>query len=207
MIRLLLGIGVLATVGVAISSARHPQPTTKNARSNPANVLVAHQSTNLTPAPGHELAAFSGGCFWGAETTYRKMPGVVATAVGYMGGSSENPDYYAAHKFGHAETVLVEFDPAKISYESLLKTFWTRPYPVARKSAERETNPTYRSTIWIFNDNQKAIALDSLAHTQTKAKGKILTRIEPVKPFYLAEAEHQQHDEKAGFETCSVASH
>jgi peptide-methionine (S)-S-oxide reductase len=160
--------------------------------------------TKSTPASGHELAAFSGGCFWGAEQSYRQLPGVVATAVGYTGGSCRNPDYYQAHQFGHAETVLIEFDPKLISYRDLLKTFWTRPHPKAKKGETSETNPTYRSTIWTFDQVQQKSADASLASQQVKENSKLLTRVEPMLEFFRAEPEHQQHDEKAGFDTCQV---
>src|SRR5262245_21950808 len=82
----------------------------------------AGNGTPLTPRPGHELAAFAAGCFWGVEDAFRKVPGVTDTAVGYTGGHTKNPTYekVCAHDTGHAETVLVEFDPARISYEKLL---------------------------------------------------------------------------------------
>src|SRR6185369_13407780 len=86
----------------------------------------AGQGTPLVAAPGHELAAFAEGCFWGSEDTFRHVAGVTATAVGYAGGHTKNPNYedVCSHTTGHAETVLVEFDPTKVSYRELLDVFW-----------------------------------------------------------------------------------
>ena len=83
--------------------------------------------TPLKPAPGHQLAAFAQGCFWGTEYRFRQVPGVVATAVGYTGGKTPNPSYedVGGHGTGHAESVLIEFDPAKVSYARLLEIFWS----------------------------------------------------------------------------------
>src|SRR5499425_3331826 len=87
----------------------------------------AGAGTPLKPAPGHQLAIFAQGCFWGTEYRFRQVPGVVATAVGYTGGKAANPTYeqVSDHGTGHAESVLVEFDPAKVSYAKLLQIFWS----------------------------------------------------------------------------------
>src|SRR6476659_7789276 len=91
----------------------------------------AGQGTPLIAAPGHQLAAFAEGCFWGSEDTFRHVPGVTATAVGYTGGHTKNPTYsdVCSHTTGHAEAVLVEFDPSRISYDKLLHTFFFTDTP------------------------------------------------------------------------------
>ena len=196
---ILLGLVVLGA-GVFGISKLHTNPRTTSVGTDPAGI----SSGKLQPKRGHEVAAFSGGCFWGAETTYRNIPGVFATAVGYMGGNSVSPNYAEAHKFGHAETVLIEFDPNEVSYEKLLATFWSRPHPTAKNDRDRDDNPTYRSTIWAFDNKQLKSAKASFALQSKKERAKLLTRIEPTKTFYLAEDEHQQYDEKRGLETCNL---
>src|SRR3954464_1272452 len=94
----------------------------------------AADGTPLAPAAGHELAAFAEGCFWGSENTFRHVKGVVATAVGYTGGRTDRPTYedVSSHTTGHAETVLVEFDPKVVSYAELLRVFWATHDPTTK---------------------------------------------------------------------------
>jgi peptide-methionine (S)-S-oxide reductase len=160
----------------------------------------------LRPKPGDKLAIFSGGCFWGVENYFRQVPGVVATAVGYTGGTVPHPSYelVCTHTTGHAESVLIEFNPKKISYRTLVDDFWKvhDPTTVDRQGPDEGSN--YRSAIWTFDDDQKKDALASIAARQSKEKSRIVTQVNPVKPFYLAEDYHQQYDEKAGTESCPI---
>jgi peptide-methionine (S)-S-oxide reductase len=164
------------------------------------------QGTALKPAANHQLAAFSGGCFWGVEERFRHVPGVVATAVGYTGGTTKNPTYelVCRHTTGHAETVLVEFDPKKISYDKLVDKFWTfhDPTTLNRQGPDEGTN--YRSAIWYFDETQHQAALASRDREQKKLKKVITTQISPAAPFWLAEEYHQQYDEKNGIEACPL---
>src|SRR5262249_47595604 len=108
----------------------------------------AGAGTPLKPAPGHQLAAFAQGCFWGTEYRFRQVPGVVATAVGYAGGSTAKPTYETIGN--HAETVLVEFDPAKVSYPKLLEIFWGSHDSTSGNRQGPDVGPQYRSAIFTF---------------------------------------------------------
>ncbi len=166
----------------------------------------AGQGTPLSPSPGHELAAFAEGCFWGSEDTFRHVPGVVATAVGYTGGHTTNPTYedVSSHTTGHAETVLVEFDPAKVSYAELLRTFWQSHDPTTLNRQGPDVGSQYRSAIFTFSDAQRSAALASMSEEQKHHDRKITTEVNPVGAFYKAEAYHQQYDENTGRQSCPL---
>lgn len=168
----------------------------------------AGMGTPLVPGAGHELAAFAEGCFWGSEDTFRHVPGVVATAVGYTGGHTKNPTYedVCSHTTGHAETVLVEFDPKKVSYEKLLDVFWESHDPTTLNRQGPDVGDQYRSAIFTFSDAQTNTAKASMAKTQTKLSKNITTQIAPIGAFYKAEEYHQQYDEKTGTKSCPLPS-
>jgi peptide-methionine (S)-S-oxide reductase len=160
----------------------------------------------LVPAPGDELAAFAEGCFWGSEDTYRHVEGVVATAVGYTGGHTTNPSYedVCTHTTGHAETVLVEFDPKRVAYTDLLRTFWDSHDPTTLNRQGPDVGDQYRSAIFTFSPDQAAAARASLAHEQSRYKDKISTEITPLGRFWKAEGYHQQFDERTGRHSCPL---
>ncbi len=164
---------------------------------------VGH-GTPLAAAPGHRLAAFAQGCFWGVEERFRRVPGVVATAVGYTGGSEPDPTYEAvsAHLTGHAESVLVEFDPAKVSYADLLDVFWETHDPTSGDRQGPDVGPQYRSAIFTFGPEQQAAALASRDREQATLRDRITTEIAPIGRFWIAEDYHQQWDEKHGYRSC-----
>lgn len=166
----------------------------------------AGRGTPLAAAPGHELAAFAAGCFWGSENTFRHVKGVVATAVGYTGGHTENPTYESicAHGTGHAETVLVEFDPKIVSYEKLLETFWTSHDPTTKNRQGPDVGDQYRSAVYTFSPAQEAAARASMAEEQKHRAKPITTELGPIKAFWKAEDYHQQYDEKTGRESCPL---
>jgi peptide-methionine (S)-S-oxide reductase len=166
----------------------------------------AAAGTPLTPAAGDELAAFAEGCFWGSEDTFRHVDGVVATAVGYTGGRTLNPSYedVCTHTTGHAETVLVEFDPKKISYEDLLRTFWESHDPTTPNRQGPDIGDQYRSAIFTFSPEQAAVARASIAREQARYKERITTEIAPIGRFWKAEAYHQQFDERTGRHSCPL---
>ena len=164
---------------------------------------VGH-GTPLSAAPGHQLASFAQGCFWGVEERFRRVPGVVATAVGYTGGSERDPTYelVSAHRTGHAESVLVEFDPARVSYADLLKVFWETHDPTSGDRQGPDRGHQYRSAIFTFGPEQQAAALASRDAEQARLKDRITTEVAPIGPFWIAEDDHQQWDEKHGYRSC-----
>ena len=149
---------------------------------------------------GLETAIFGMGCFWGAERKFWQLgDGIHVTAVGYAGGSTENPTYQetCGGMTGHTEAVLVVFDPSKISYEALLKTFWESHDPTQGMRQGNDIGTQYRSAIYATSDSQLAAARASAelygGMLAAKRYGPITTEIERAGPFYFAEAFHQQY--------------
>ena len=195
---------LVALMGCAVSSAM-PEPSGSKVGTNPGNIMTLGAS-HPKPSGKNQLAAFSGGCFWGTEDVFRQVPGVVATAVGYTGGHTVNPSYedVCSHTTGHAETVLVEFDPAKVSYKQLLKVFWENHDPTTVNRQGPDVGSNYRSAIWVYSPEQVAIAKESIAAEQKKLTHRIVTELRYAEPFYVAEGYHQQYDEKHGTHFCPI---
>ncbi|MEO7329199.1 MAG: peptide-methionine (S)-S-oxide reductase MsrA [Minicystis sp.] len=166
----------------------------------------AGKGTPLAPAPGHELAAFAAGCFWGVEDAFRQVPGVTATAVGYTGGRTKDPTYeiVCEHESGHAETVLVEFDPARVGYDRLVEVFFEIHDPTTLNRQGPDEGDQYRSAIFTFSPAQEAAARTGATRTQSKRKQPVVTQIAPIPAFYKAEGYHQQYAEKTGHHGCAV---
>jgi peptide-methionine (S)-S-oxide reductase len=197
------------------SASVDPAPTTSAATPATHTVATARLGTNpgnagegtpLIAAEGHALAAFAEGCFWGSENTFRHVDGVVATAVGYAGGRTARPTYedVSSHTTGHAETVLVEFDPKRVTYAELLRTFWDTHDPTTLDRQGPDVGNNYRSEIFVFSPEQQEQARASMAEEQKKLGKPITTRIEPMGAFWKAEDYHQQYDEKTGRESCPL---
>jgi peptide-methionine (S)-S-oxide reductase len=150
-------------------------------------------------ADGTKTAIFGLGCFWGAEKDFWQTPGVVSTAVGYAGGFTENADYREVHsgQTGHAEAVLVAYDPSKVSYEQLLKVFWEHHDPTQGMRQGNDMGTQYRSLIFTTDEAQQRAAEASRDAYQERLSaahfGKITTEIAPAPPFYYAEDYHQQY--------------
>jgi len=155
-----------------------------------------------------QLATFGAGCFWGVEETFRKLPGVIETAVGYSGGARENPTYeqVCSDATGHAEVVQVTYDPEKVSYEELLKVFWQNHNPTQLNRQGPDVGSQYRSVVFYHDEAQKSAAETSKTELEMKQvfHNPIVTSIEPEKPFYKAEEYHQQYLAKRGLETCHI---
>ena len=148
---------------------------------------------------GTEVAEFALGCFWGAEKMFWQIPGVVTTAVGYEGGFTPNPTYaeVCSGRTGHAESVRVVYDPAKVAYTDLLKAFWEAHNPTQGNRQGNDIGSQYRSIIFYTTPAQKAAAEESRTAYQKKLSeagyGEITTEIEPAGEFYFAEDYHQQY--------------
>jgi peptide-methionine (S)-S-oxide reductase len=148
---------------------------------------------------GLERAVFGMGCFWGAERMFWELDGVYTTAVGYAGGFTPNATYeeVCSGRTGHTEAVLVVFDPAKISYEDLLKTFWEGHDPTQGMRQGNDVGSQYRSAAYTSSDSQRDAAQASLTRYQERLSGEgygeITTEIAPEGEFYYAEDYHQQY--------------
>ena len=149
-------------------------------------------------------ALFGAGCFWGVEEAFRQVPGVVSTIVGYAGGMTKNPKYeqVCSGLTSHVEVVLVEFDPAKITYEKLLEIFWEVHDPTSKNRQGPDKGTQYRSVIFYYSDEQKKAALLSMKEKQLQLHKKIVTEILPAPEFYKAEEYHQQYLAKKGEGSC-----
>lgn len=160
---------------------------------------------------GFEKALFGLGCFWGAERKFWQLgDGIWTTAVGYAGGFTPNPTYedVCSGRTGHNEVVLVVFDPAKLSYEDLLKAFWESHNPTQGMQQGNDVGTQYRSGIYVFSDAQRDAALASKAAYQAGLSdagfGAITTEILPAPDFYFAEAYHQQYLAKVPHGYCGL---
>jgi len=156
-----------------------------------------------------EKAAFAAGCFWGVEAAFKESKGVVAATSGFMGGTVKNPSYeeVCSGKTGHAETVLVEYDPAIISYDKLLEMFWDFHDPTTLNRQGPDVGSQYRSVIFYFTPEQEKSALRSKEKLEKSKKYKkpIVTEIIKAQEFYKAEEYHQDYYRKNGLKpTCYI---
>jgi peptide-methionine (S)-S-oxide reductase len=151
------------------------------------------------PWPGQERALFGMGCFWGAERVFWETPGVTVTAVGYAGGLTPNPTYreVCSGRTGHAEVVLVVFDPKRISYEKLLRIFWENHDPTQGMRQGNDAGTQYRSAVYVFDEGQRRAAEASREAYQkvlaAAGYGRITTEIRQAAEFFYAEDYHQQY--------------
>jgi peptide-methionine (S)-S-oxide reductase len=156
----------------------------------------------MDKTPSAEKATFAAGCFWGIEVAYRRLPGVTATRVGYTGGSDPNPSYESvcSGQTGHAESVEVTFDPARIEYDDLLDVFWTIHDPTQVDRQGYDVGSQYRSAIFTHSPEQEAAARASMARlaAANPNPSEIATEIARAGLFHMAEDYHQQYMEKRG---------
>ena len=184
-------------------------------RSEPAFAVPGTHAvlgTPITPPfpEGIETAYFALGCFWGAERLFWELDGVYTTAVGYQNGITPNPTYeeVCSGKTGHAEAVLVAFDPKKVSYTRLLEVFFEEHDPTQGMRQGNDVGSQYRSGIYFANDAQRAtaeMARDAYGEQLKEAgRGEITTEVEPAGPFYYAEDYHQQYLHKVPNGYCGL---
>lgn len=204
---LFAGLAVAALVIVAARGA--PARAGDGQVGNPAcgtSPGHAGHGTPLVASGKNQLAIFAQGCFWGVEERLRKVPGVTATAVGYSGGHARNPSYedVCSDSTGHAEAVLVEFDPEKVTYAQLLHFFWETHDPTSGNAQGPDRGTQYRSAISTFGAEQQQQALASRDEANKTLRDPITTEIAPAGPFWIAEGYHQQWDEKHGALSCPL---
>ena len=154
----------------------------------------------IKPHAQTETAILAGGCFWGMQEILRKIPGVIKTTVGYTGGTVPNPTYemVCSHTTGHAESVEIVFDPAKLSYEQLLGYFFRMHDPTTRDQQENDIGAQYRSAIFYTSEEQRQVAEKVKAQVDKSGKWKrpVVTEITKATVFYPAEEYHQDYLQK-----------
>ncbi|WP_262691178.1 peptide-methionine (S)-S-oxide reductase MsrA [Kordiimonas aestuarii] len=154
------------------------------------------------------IATFGAGCFWGVEETFRITEGVTDTAVGYMGGQTDNPTYkdVCTDATGHAEVVQVTYDPAVVSFDALVDIFFDNHNPTEWNRQGPDVGTQYRSVVFYEDDAQKEIATEKKKELAASGRFKrdIVTLIEPVQTFWVAEEYHQQYLAKRGMTSCHI---
>ncbi|MDB6163974.1 MAG: msrA [Xanthomonadaceae bacterium] len=205
----------LSRLGIGADKQRLPRPQdTLPGRDRPmpiGNVHHVHGRVLRDAFDGLQRVQFGMGCFWGAERTFWSLPGVFTTAVGYAGGGTPNPTYgeVCSGQTGHAEVVLVVYDPATVAFEQLLKRFWESHDPTHGMRQGNDSGTQYRSTIHCDTQAQYDLAIASRDAYQQRlrdaGKGDITTEIVyPASTFYYAEDEHQQYLSKNPMGYCGI---
>ncbi|HSU31875.1 MAG TPA: peptide-methionine (S)-S-oxide reductase MsrA [Bryobacteraceae bacterium] len=155
-----------------------------------------------------EKATFGAGCFWGVESAFREIDGVVDALVGYEGGHTENPTYkdVCTDRTGHAEVVEIEYDPSKVSYDQLLNIFWNEHDPTQVNRQGPDFGTQYRTVIFYHTPEQERIARASKEALEKSGRFSrpIATEIVPAQTFYRAEDYHQQYLAKRGLRHCHI---
>ncbi|MDH3346328.1 MAG: peptide-methionine (S)-S-oxide reductase MsrA [Kiritimatiellaceae bacterium] len=155
-----------------------------------------------------EKATFAAGCFWGVESAFRTVDGVIDAQVGYVGGKTENPTYkeVCTGKTGHAEAIEITFDPAKVAYNKLVELFWKMHNPTQVNRQGPDIGTQYRSAIFYHSSEQKEIAEQSKVDLDASGRLKrpVATEIVPASTFYRAEEYHQRYFEKNGEPACHI---
>lgn len=155
-----------------------------------------------------QKATFGAGCFWGVEARFRQIKGVKDAAVGYMGGHLKNPTYedVCTDETGHAEVVQVEYDPAEVSFDELLKVFWDNHNPTTLNRQGPDVGAQYRSAVFYHTPEQEQAARAAKAALEKSGRfaKPIVTEITPATVFYRAEEYHQRYLEKKGLSSCGL---
>lgn len=208
---LLVAFLALPIAALAVIEALHSGETPPGTRSDIHAIRTRRVDPATPKSEGEamERAMFGAGCFWGVEAAFRKIEGVKATAVGFSGGHTEDPTYrdVCNDNTGHAEVVLVEFDPKVVSYEKLLETFWSIHNPTTPNRQGPDVGSQYRSVIFTYGEAQAKAAQESkkaLAASERYDDRPIVTEILPAPTFWRAEEYHQQYYEKKGIAGCGI---
>ena len=208
----LLGALMLCCLGAAsvgIAGCTGTEDVTSDA--SPPSNAPAVAATPADPDAKTELATFGAGCFWGVESTFQRVPGVVRTQVGYAGGKTERPTYsqVCADVTGHAEVVQVEYDPSKVTYQALLAVFFENHDPTTLERQGPDVGTQYRSVVFSHSREQQKLAEAEKARRDGSGEyiGPIVTAVEAAPTFWPAEAYHQKYFEKAGVDwTCHTGN-
>ena len=167
------------------------------------SITISKTDMQSEPTMKTEKAILAGGCFWGMQDLIRKLPGVVSTRVGYSGGDVKNATY--RNHGTHAEAIEIVFDPAKTDFRNLLEFFFQIHDPTTKNRQGNDRGTSYRSAIFYTSDEQKEIALDTIADVEASGlwPGKVVTELQPASDFWEAEPEHQDYLERnPGGYTC-----
>jgi methionine-S-sulfoxide reductase len=153
-----------------------------------------------------QQALFAAGCFWGVQFYFDQVLGVIKTVAGYTGGHTENPTYemVCSRRTGHAEAVLIEFDPQVITYETLVRQFFRMHDPTQLNRQGWDIGDQYRSAIFYFDEDQRQTADQIKFELEPKFNKPVVTEISPAKQFYPAEEYHQKYTERTGRGMCHV---
>jgi peptide-methionine (S)-S-oxide reductase len=153
-----------------------------------------------------EKATFAAGCFWQVEADFRRVEGVARTTAGYTGGTLDRPSYedVCTDRTGHAEAVLVEFDPDRVSYDQLLEVFWASHDPTQLNRQGPDVGSQYRSAIFVHDNAQESAARQSKERAQSRFDRPVVTEIVPSAEFWPAEDYHQRYLEKRGLASCTL---
>ncbi|CAG9464582.1 unnamed protein product [Pedinophyceae sp. YPF-701] len=165
---------------------------------------MATEAAPSQPPEGLQYATFAGGCFWGVELAFQRVPGVVKTWAGYTQGHVESPSYQQVCRkdTGHTEAVLMTYDPQQVSFDTLFDTFLARTDVTALNRQGNDVGYQYRSGVYYHTPEQKEVAERRLAAEQEKLGKKVVAECLPAKTFYMAEDYHQQYLEKGGRGSC-----
>ena len=173
----------------------------KDTAAQASSILLSENGNNL------QTSTFAAGCFWGVEEEFRKVKGIKSTTVGYTGGWLENPSYehVCSDRTGHAEAIQIMYDPKEVSYENLLKTFWSIHNPTTKNRQGLDYGTQYRSAIFYHTPEQEEIAKKSKEELERSGRfnnKRIVTEIVPASAFYKAEEYHQKYYQKKGGGSC-----
>lgn len=195
----------------ATGSATTPATTPTPAPSTPikdAQGMASNASNDPTSNSPTEIAMFGAGCFWGVQSKFDKMPGVIETAVGYAGGSVPNPTYkqVCTDETGHAEVVHITFDPTKISYQQLVDAFFTLHDPTQLNRQGPDYGSQYRTVIFYYSPAQQTTAQETIQRLGAAKKfaRPIVTQVVPAAEFWRGEEYHQKYLKKRGLDDCSL---